>query len=201
MSYGPHDVELVLVRLESPAEEVRALQALLSFAERERAQRFFFERHRRRYIVARAQLRKLLGARLGIAPQAVELVYGRNGKPRLKDDRVRFSVSHCGEVALLAFSRACDVGVDIEAMRPIRSVDTIAAHILSRREMRAYAAARDKVLAFLRFWTRKEALAKGIGDGLAISPAKLEPSRAPGWRVRSFFPLPGFIAAVASQRG
>jgi len=197
----PDEFELVLVRLEASAEEARALQSLLSPSERRRAERFFFERHRRRYIVARAHLRKLLGARLGVAPDAVALVYGKNGKPRLADERLRFSVSHCGDVALFAFSRKGDVGVDIEAMRPIRSVDSIAAHILSRRELRAYAAARDKVLAFLRFWTRKEALAKGLGDGLSVAPEKLEPSRAPGWRVHSFFPLPGFIAAVACHTG
>ena len=193
----PDEFEVVLVRLEASAEEVRASESLLSPAERQRAARFFFPRHRRRYILARARLRKLLGARLGIAPQTVSLVYGKNGKPRLVDGSLRFSVSHCGEVALFAFSRRGDVGVDIEAMRPIRSLDSIAAHILSRRELRAYAAARDKVLAFLRFWTRKEALAKGLGDGFSIPPRKLEPSRAPGWRVHSFFPLPGFIAAVA----
>lgn len=193
----PDEFEVVLVRLEASAEEVRALESLLSPSERRRADRFFFQRHRRRYIVARAHLRKLLGARLGIAPQTVKLVYGKNGKPRLVDETLRFSVSHCGEVALFAFSRRGDVGVDIEAMRPIRSLDAIAAHILSRRELRAYAAARDKVLAFLRFWTRKEALAKGLGEGLSIPPEELEPSRAPGWRVHSFFPLPGFIAAVA----
>lgn len=197
----PDEFEVVLARLEASAEEVRAFESLLSPSERQRAERFFFERHRRRYIVARAQLRKLLGARLGIAPQTIQLVYGKNGKPRLADDSLRFSVSHCGEVALFAFSRRGDVGVDIEAMRPIRSLDAIAAHILSRREMRAYAAARDKALAFLRFWTRKEALAKGLGDGLSIPPERLEPSRAPGWRVHSFFPLPGFIAAVACRTG
>ncbi len=119
----------------------------------------------------------------------------------LADEAMRFSVSHSGEIALFAFSEAREVGVDIEALRPIESADTIAAHILSRGELRAYAAARDKVAAFLRFWTRKEALAKALGDGLSIPPEKLEPSRAPGWRVHSFCPLSGFIAAVACHTG
>jgi len=82
------------------------------------------------------------------------------------------------------------------SVRP-EDADAIAAHILSQRERRAYAAARDKVAAFLRFWTRKEALAKAIGAGFSIAPEKLEPARAPGWHVRSFCPLPGFIAAIA----
>jgi len=201
MPHAGREYEVVLARLDASAEELRAFEACLSAAELKRADRFLFQRHRRRFVVARARLRQLLGARLGLAPQDIGLVYGMNGKPRLADEAMRFSVSHSGEVALFAFSKAREVGVDIEALRPIDCADAIAAHILSQREQRAYGAARDKVAAFLRFWTRKEALAKAIGDGLSIPPEKLEPARAPGWRVHSFFPLPGFIAAVACHTG
>ena len=183
--------------MDAAPDEIRKLHASLAPEERERAARFFFPRHRRRYIAARGLLRRLLGERLGMAPQDIRLAYGANGKPRLADEAMRFSVSHSGELALFAFSKAREVGVDIEAVRPIDSADAIAAHILSQRERRAYAAARDKVAAFLRFWTRKEALAKAIGAGFSIAPEKLEPARAPGWHVHSFCPLPGFIAAIA----
>jgi 4'-phosphopantetheinyl transferase len=178
MPLAGREFEVVLARLDASPQDLRALEACLSAAELKRADRFFFERDRRRFVVARARLRQLLGERLGMAPQDIRLAYGANGKPRLADE-------------------AREVGVDIEAVRPIDSADAIAAHILSQRERRAYAAARDKVAAFLRFWTRKEALAKAIGAGFSIAPEKLEPARAPGWHVRSFCPLPGFIAAIA----
>jgi 4'-phosphopantetheinyl transferase len=197
MPLAGREFEVVLARLDASPEDLRRLEACLSAAELERADRFFFERDRRRFVVARARLRQLLGERLGMAPQDIRLAYGANGKPRLADEAMRFSVSHSGEVALFALSKAREVGVDVEAVRPIDSADAIAAHILSQRERRAYAAARDKVLAFLRFWTRKEALAKAIGAGFSIDPEKLEPGSAPGWRVHSFCPLPGFIAAIA----
>jgi len=197
MPRGFDDFEVVVARLAASPEELRELQECLAASELERARRFFFERHRRRYVVARARLRQVLGERLGLRPGAVQLAYGANGKPRLADERLRFSVSHCGDVALFALSKACELGVDIEAVRPIAAADSIAANFFSRREQRAYAAARDKARAFLRSWTRKEALAKGIGGGLALPPETLDPAAAPGWRVHSFFPLPGFIAAVA----
>lgn len=197
MPLAGREFEVVLARLDASPQDLRALEACLSAAELKRADRFFFERDRRRFVVARARLRQLLGERLGMAPQEIRLAYGANGKPRLADEAMRFSVSHSGEIALFAFSKAREVGVDIEAVRPIDSADAIAAHILSQREHRAYAAARDKVAAFLRFWTRKEALAKAIGAGFSIAPEKLEPARAPGWHVHSFCPLPGFIAAIA----
>jgi len=193
------DFDVVVARLAASEEELRRLGACLSAAERERAARFLFDRHRRRFIVARARLRELLGARLGRPAGEVPLVYAGSGKPCLADDSLRFSVSHCGDVALFAFSKACEIGVDIEEMRPIAAADSIAAQLFSARERLAYGAARDKVRAFLRHWTRKEALAKGIGGGLSLPPEKLDPAAAPGWRVHSFFPLPGFIAAVASH--
>ena len=207
MPRAADDFDVVVARLDVSPDEVRALQACLSASERQRAGRFFFQRHRRRFIVARARLRGLLGARLGIAPAAVELAYGANGKPALAphvaDNSLHFSVSHCGDVALFAFSPSSGIGVDVEALRPIRSADAIAAHFFSPRERKAYAAlaARDKPLGFLRCWTRKEALVKGIGDGLSMPIDQLDAGRAPGWRVHSFFPLPGFIAAVACHSG
>jgi 4'-phosphopantetheinyl transferase len=187
--------EVVAARLDAAADEVRALQACLSEAERQRAARFFFERHRRRFIVARARLRELLGARLGVPPAAVELAYGENGKPRLVNGSLHFNASHCGDVALFAFSATCEIGVDIEALRPIAGADAIAALFFSQSEKLAVALL-HKPLGFLRCWTRKEALVKGIG-GLSIPVHQLDVARARGWRVHSFFPLPGFIAAVA----
>ena len=189
----------MVARLDAPAQEASALQGLLSSSEMRRAERLRFERHRRRYIVAHARLRQQLGERLGVPPEAVELAYAANGKPRLTRNGLRFSVSHCDEVALFAFSSAAQIGVDVEAIRPIREADAIAAQFFSARENEAYAALapQDKPLAFLRCWTRKEALAKALGLDFSM-PMK---AHAPGCRVHSFFPLPGFIAALACHHG
>jgi 4'-phosphopantetheinyl transferase len=190
---------VVVARLDASPGDVQAAHACLSPAERQRAQRLRFERHRRRFIVARARLRQLLAERLGVKPDAIEFAYGSNGKPKLPHRGLHFNVAHCDDVALFAFSHAAEIGVDIEAIRPIREADAIAARFFSPRENQAYAAAapRDKPLAFLRCWTRKEALIKALGAGLFMPLEKLELAHAPSWRLHSFFPLPGFIAALA----
>ncbi len=217
------DIEVVTTPLSARAEPLSALAGLLSAAERQRASRFVFDRDRRRFIVSRARLRQLLGARLGVAPESVELIYGAHGKPAVAagpaDPDLRFNVSHCDDLAVYAFSYARDVGVDVEAVRAIPDADRIAARFFSRRENEAYQAldARDKPLGSFNCWTRKEAFIKALGDGLSHPLDCFDVSLAPdepaailrigvtagdecGWRMESFAPAPGFVAAVVTER-
>lgn len=215
--------EIVTTRLDVEPEAVHAAAALLSNAERKRASRFTFARERRRFIVARSRLRQLLGVRLGVSPDSVELVSGQYGKPalagRFSDQDLRFNVSHCEDIAVYAFSRARDIGIDVEAVRVMHDAEDIAARFFSRRERVSYRVLKPRYrpLGFFNCWTRKEAFIKAVGEGLNyplemfdVSLAPGEPARilrigntfgdACGWRLHSFSPAPGFIGAVAVQR-
>ena len=222
MSYRTNDVEVVATQLFPEAEALEDLAALLSESERNRAARFVFDRDRRRFIVSRGRLRRLLAERLGLAPQSVELTYGAYGKPALANSPqldLRFNVSHCDDVAVYAFSHGVDVGVDVEAVRFLPDADRIAARFFSRRENETYRALapRDKPLGFFNCWTRKEAFIKALGDGLGFPLDSFDVSLAPDeppmilrigatpgeecdWRLDSFFPSPGYVAAVVSER-
>jgi 4'-phosphopantetheinyl transferase len=192
---------------------------LLSEGERQRAARFARERDRRRYIVARAELRRLLGARLHERPEAIEFVYGRRGKPalapRFAASGLRFNLSHCEDVAVYAFARAREVGVDVEVVRPLPDADGIAARFFSRNENLAYLAlaSADRSQGFFNCWTRKEAFIKALGGGLHIPLRRFEVSLAPGeparllrvgrrpgdrcgWRLIGLQPAPGLTGAV-----
>jgi len=215
--------EVVVSRLDVGPDAFRALAALLSDAERERASRFAFDRDRNRFIAARARLRELLAARMGVLPESVELTYGAHGKPslarRFADSDLRFNVSHCDDIAVYAFSCGREIGIDVEAVRAIPDADDLAARFFSDRENDAYLALdrRDKPQGFFNCWTRKEAFIKALGDGLyhpldsfEVSLAPGEPARilrvesTPGgrcgWRMESFSPSPGFVAAVVTER-
>src|ERR1043166_9112722 len=102
-------IEVVTAGLDAPPAALRGLSEWLCDAEQRRAARFHFDRDRRRFVVARARRRELLGERLGMRPQALELVPDSNGKPalapRLAASGWRFNMSHCDELALYAFSR------------------------------------------------------------------------------------------------
>jgi 4'-phosphopantetheinyl transferase len=112
-------------------------------------------------------------------------------------------VSHCDDLAVYAFAVGPEVGIDVEAIRPVHEADAIAARFFSPRENEAYGrlAPRDKTLGFLSCWTRKEAVVKALGKGLRMPLDRFDASRLPGgWHLESFSPLPGFIAAVASHQ-
>src|SRR5256714_14488976 len=76
-------VQVVVARTDVGSESVRASAAVLSDGERERARRFAFDRDRRRFIVARALLRRLVAARAGTPPPSVALGPGESGKTPL----------------------------------------------------------------------------------------------------------------------
>lgn len=195
-------VEVVASRLDLDPGAVDALAGWLHDDECRRAGRFRLARDRRRYVVARGLLRTLLAERLGTHPRSVELCCGAHGKPRLAPGSagdLRFNVSHTGDFALFAFSRGREVGVDVEAVLPMRDADTVARHFFSRSELRAYRALEPgaREAGFFTCWTRKEAYLKALGGGLQSPLSEFD--APPGWSLSSFSPAPGHTAALAVE--
>ena len=171
------------------------LRALLSPDEQQRAARLVFREDRRRYIVARARLRQLLGARLDAGPETLHFVYSEHGKPALAAGELRFNLSHCEDVAVYAFADGREVGVDVEREREVEDAEAIAERCFSPAERDAC-----RALGFLYCWTRKEAFVKALGSGLSSPLPELDVSATPqGWSVQSFVPRCGLIGAVAVQ--
>jgi len=197
------EVEIVAARLDVDQGVEHALTAWLSDAERQRACRFRLARDRRRYAVARGCLRQLLADRLCTHPRSVQLCCGAHGKPRLVPGSAavdwRFNVSHSGNLALLAFCRGRELGIDVEQVHALQDADAIAPMIFPPRELAAFfsLAPHDRALGFFGGWTRTEAIAKARGVGLQRASACDDDS---GWRLHSFSPAPGYVAALAVER-
>lgn len=154
-------------RLDVPADVVARARRLLSARERTRADRFVYDRHRRRYTVAQAHLRRVLGKLTRTGPEHVRFHYGDKGKPFLPGGP-SFNQSHSEERIMIAVAASGRLGVDIEEIRTVRLMLEIADKNFAPGEaarMRA-APAHERRELFFRLWTRKEAFLKALGFGL-----------------------------------
>ena len=214
--------EVVVAQLGIGLSAVREAAAVLSENELKRADSFIFDRDRNLYMAARARLRRLIGARLGIRPEAVEFDYGSNGKPALArrplSEDLRFNIAHCEDVAVYALSYGREIGVDVEAICDLPDSDRVAKHCFSAFENKAYSRLNEKLKpeGFFNCWTRKEAFVKALGDGLSYPLSHFDVSLAPdrpaeilrvgnipgdrcGWEIYSFKPRPGIVGAVVIE--
>jgi 4'-phosphopantetheinyl transferase len=177
----PGEVHLFRASLERPLNEVAELRSLLSHDEIERAERMRFDRDRSRYIVGRGQLRTLLAAYTGVPARRLRFEYGEFDKPSV-DGGPAFNLSHSGAVALYAFAREGDIGVDVELEDERFGRDRIAERFFSPGEVRTLRGLppEQQPLAFLSCWTRKEAFIKARGDGLSLALDSFDVTLAPG---------------------
>jgi 4'-phosphopantetheinyl transferase len=218
---SPKDEEIHLWRtnLDVSIERVKELATILSPDERARAERFYFELHRNRFIVSRGGLRTILGCYLNIQPDRVEFEYSSRGKPKLAGAaQLQFNVSHSQDLALYGFSCDRAIGVDLEYLRVIDDAQKIAQRFFSTQESAVIDSLPEdeRNAAFFRGWTAKEAYLKATGDGLAGSLETVEVSLVPGepvrllalagdsqaasrWHLHSFIPAVDYIATVAIE--
>ena len=168
------------VGLESQAEidsaEPGHELASLDDAEQVRAARFVRARDRRRFARCRASLREILGGLLGKVPASIRFRSVARGKPELDlagltggQPALRFNLSHSSNLAVIAVCRRHELGIDLEQIRPICEAERIVASFFSVAEQAEFATidALARPLAFVRGWTRKEAILKGLGVGIA----------------------------------
>jgi len=144
--------------------------ALRDEAERARGARFLREMHRRRFLAAHVGLRRALARYAECTPAELEFRTSETDKPSLVDaDGLEFNLSHSGEHALVAVTRAGIVGVDVEVARVLQDLEALARRFFAPEESAALMSLPEveRPAAFRRLWTRKEAFLKAWGTGLA----------------------------------
>lgn len=165
------EIHIWQVRLDIAEGRWQPLTSLLADDERAKAERFHFAKHRRRHTVSRAALRILLGQYLDRPPRTIDFAYNAHGKPRLADEGpgIKFNLSHTEEIMLAAFALDSEVGIDIESvMRDVDGMD-IGERWFSALECRTLRSLPEdeRIDAFFRAWSRKEAYIKARGEGIS----------------------------------
>ena len=198
---------------------VSALAGLLSADEQVRAARFIRSEDRDSYVVAHGILRRLLGGYLAAPPAGLSFFTRDFGKPALVPVAGRpslaFNLAHSGDAILVAVTAGCEVGVDVEQIRPDLDMTALAQTHFSAPEVAALKAMppEERTAGFFRCWTRKEAYLKARGDGLGFPLDKFsvafgretepeilwasdDPMARDRWSVHDLSVGPGYAGAV-----
>lgn len=200
------EVHIWTVGLGASRETVAHLLGTLSLDERERAARRRLEHDRRRFTVAHGVLRGVLAGYLGTRASRIGFVHSASGKPALGPEwsaRLRFSLTHSADLALVAVAAGADVGVDVERVRVHRDWAEIARGYFSAAECHHLASDPNhrRPAAFARCWTRNEARLKARGDCLAgpLAGVAGDVADAGRWSIHTLRPAPGYIGALAIE--
>nr|WP_246548446.1 4'-phosphopantetheinyl transferase superfamily protein [Ancylobacter oerskovii] len=161
-------------------------------------------------------MRGILGQAIGREAEALSFARNAYGKPALKGhERLGFNLSHSEGLGVLAVADGIPLGVDVEKLAPVEQA--VAEISFSRAERAELAACEEDqwLASFYRHWTRKEAIIKALGLGLAEAPdldditpeagterrllrLKGTPETVPLWELFHFVPAAGYMGALAA---
>jgi 4'-phosphopantetheinyl transferase len=219
----PDTVHVWAFTLEAPPECVEVCRSWLSDSERERADRFVFERHRVRHTVAHGVLRRLLSLYCNSTPESLQFAATRTGKPALQPGSgaapaIAFNLTHSETRGALGVSSGLPLGIDLEQLRTNIEALSISSNYFFGAERLAIesAPAALREATFFRYWVAKEAVlkAEGIGLGFPLDRFRvdflpgeatarietLDPAALAGdWTVRMLPCEPGWLGAVAAR--
>lgn len=172
---------------------------VLQDEERRRADATGNPEGRRRFVHTRGTLRHILGSYLNVTPDQLVLATGAKGKPDIAAPatRLRFNLSHSGELTLLAVAEGVELGLDVERIRPRRGLTAIARRMFGPAEAAELGELADprRTQEFHRRWTRLEASVKALGLGL-FDTDELRQTALPH---AYFTPQAGYQACLALQ--
>ncbi len=184
--YTPDHVDIYRIRLDLAETEIAVYAQWLSPDERARADKFLSAAKAREFTITRAYLKKILAQTLAEDPAHITIAHADQGKPYLvcngRHTRIRFSVSHSHGLALIAITLDRDIGIDVEQVRADVDHDALARRFFSSAEYEALqvCAETTRLQAFFTTWTRKEAIVKATGKGIALGLQQFDVSVVPG---------------------
>jgi len=215
-------VHIYRVRLDLPETEVFAYSKWLSEAEQERAAKFLSAHKTREFMITRGTLKMKLAEMLGEDITQVRISHEKDGRPCLDNNKhgIRFSVSHSFDRAMIAMTRGRAIGIDLEKIRTDIDHAGLSRRFFSPAEHSALQLCDEatRIRAFFAVWTRKEAIVKAHGKGIALGlsqfdvsvdpdqPPRLLATRwqltdMPDWTLQTLNATAGYAASLAVSGG
>jgi 4'-phosphopantetheinyl transferase len=209
---NPGEVHLWFLDQGAPADP--AWIEVLDASERERVSGMRVPALREAFVAAHALVRTALSVYGGLPADRWRFEVAPAGRPSIVDPPagLRFSLTHSGRRAAVAVTFGHELGLDLEAVRPVQDPLPLARRFFEASEAAALARLPEveRPAVFAALWTAKEAVLKAQGAGLSAPLdsviVELDPAGRPGrvqapggpWSVHVWVPEPGWSAALAT---
>ena len=95
------------------------------------------------------------------------LDFNKYNKPFFRNHRIRFNISHSGNLTTCALTENTDIGIDVEFLDEVNIQDF--KFQMTPEEWNRISSSLDPNLTFFDYWTQKEAIIKAYGLGLSLS--------------------------------
>jgi 4'-phosphopantetheinyl transferase len=175
MGLSQDELHLWLATDEIDAGQAIGYRKLLSADERQREQRFHFEKDRTRFLITRALVRAVLSRYEAVDPGDWVFTANEYGCPEIDVLRMGaaglcFNVSHTAGLIVLGVTRGRALGVDVENLHArLNPIDT-AKQVFSATEFATLTRlpAEQQLDRFFEYWTFKESYIKARRMGVSI---------------------------------
>ena len=150
-------------------------RSILSIEERDKCERFYFEKDQHSYLVSHAFLRKVLSSYCDVLADEWRFTCNRYGKPDISADircpPMKFNLSHTDGMSVVAVTLNAACGVDVENITRRSKMLAVAERMFAEAEVNVLRSCDDSNMqaSFFDYWTLREAYVKAIGTGLGGS--------------------------------
>jgi len=210
---GSEQVFLSLLNFDD-FENIHPYWEILNSSEQKRANKFYFEIDKKRFVITRALLKRYLGDYNRLEPKNIDFTLNAYGKPLMDNQPFYFNVAHSEKRGLIGITQIAEIGVDVEHFRQNTDLDAIAKRFFSTLEYDAFCALpqHEHKQGFFNAWTRKEAFIKAVGMGLSmplhafdvslspreearLSAVRFDDEKADDWQIMALPIMAGYAAA------
>ncbi len=186
LSLSSENIDVWLCDLKKLSDNTDEFYSILAEDELKRVEKLKIEGKKKQYIITKGSLRKYLGLLTEADPSVFKFKYLEYGKPVLEEPSryvdISFNISHSNDIALIAISRKCDIGIDVEKINHEVDHQALVSRFFSKAEQSEFNhySASSKAKAFYACWTRKEAFIKATGNGIAYGLDTFDVTVDPG---------------------
>ncbi len=216
------EIHLWYSLLDQPDDIINYFWAILSKEEKDRISKYKFKSLRNRHTVSKGLLKSFISNYLNIEPEEINFVQNEYGKPMLQPELneidLQFNVSHSKHLGMFAFTKAHELGIDVESIQETPNLNEIIAMCFSDFEKEWFYKSEPGLQKelFYKVWTGKEAFIKAIGTGLSFPLKEIEfkinskkiiefksingdLSHRQKWDIFTFNPIPNFISSLVVE--